>query len=204
VVGAPAITALAGGDPAPALRILIVGTAILPLTAPPVFWLAPGLGEAGAVARAALRLTAVIAGAVALAALTRRLIPEARREAALRAADGLTVLALAVLVVGLMAAVGPALRAPDAAGMAALGAALAANLGLQALAWVGYGAAGLRKERVALAVTAGNRNMALFLIALPPETTDPLLGFIGFYQIPMFLTPLLLGALAAQPLSRRM
>ena len=52
-----------------------------------------------------------------------------------------------------------------------------------------------RPQRVlipALAITAGNRNIALFLVALPPETTDALLLFIGCYQVPMYLTPLLM------------
>ena len=41
----------------------------------------------------------------------------------------------------------------------------------------------------------GNRwiVVALFLVALPQATTDPLLIFIGCYQIPMYLTPVLLG-----------
>ena len=53
----------------------------------------------------------------------------------------------------------------------------------------------LGKPRIAvpLAVIAGNRNIALFLTALPVAVTDPLLLFIGCYQIPMYLTPILLG-----------
>ena len=44
-----------------------------------------------------------------------------------------------------------------------------------------------------LAIVAGNRNIALFLVALPYEITDRILLFIGCYQIPMYLTPLLLA-----------
>ena len=39
---------------------------------------------------------------------------------------------------------------------------------------------------------AGNRNIALYLVALPAATTDPLLIFIGCYQIPMYLTPIVM------------
>jgi hypothetical protein len=35
--------------------------------------------------------------------------------------------------------------------------------------------------------------VALFLAALPAKETDAALLFIGCYQIPMYLTPLLLG-----------
>ncbi|MEO1398544.1 MAG: hypothetical protein AAFU56_06720, partial [Pseudomonadota bacterium] len=52
-------------------------------------------------------------------------------------------------------------------------------------------------DRPALSIVAGNRNMALFLAALPAATTDPILLFIGCYQIPMYLTPILLGRLYA-------
>ncbi len=47
-------------------------------------------------------------------------------------------------------------------------------------------------------IIAGNRNIALFLIALPSEVTDPLLLFIGCYQIPMYLTPIILQQLYKQ------
>jgi predicted Na+-dependent transporter len=199
IAGGPAIAGLAGGDPAPALRLLVTGVLALPLTAPLVFWLTPGLGDAQAAGTAALRLVAVIAGALALAAVTRRLIPAAVDDGPLRpAADGLTVLVMVVMVVGLMAGVGPAVRAPDAAALAAFLTALGANFDLQLAAWAAFAAPRWRRERVAYAVAAGNRNIALFLIALPPERTDTLMAFIGFYQIPMFLAPLLLGALGAR------
>jgi len=45
----------------------------------------------------------------------------------------------------------------------------------------------------ALTVMAGNRNIALFLVALPEPVMAPLLIFVGCYQIPMYLTPLLTG-----------
>jgi hypothetical protein len=48
---------------------------------------------------------------------------------------------------------------------------------------------------VALSVAAGNRSIALFLVALPPEMMAPLLLFIGCYQLPMFLTPFVMKRL---------
>ena len=54
-----------------------------------------------------------------------------------------------------------------------------------------------REERegqpvVGPAVVAGNRNIALFLLALPSGVTDQILLFVGCWQFPMYLTPLLL------------
>jgi arsenite transporter len=69
ITGSPNITLMAGGDPAPALRQLVIGTALLPLTVIPVFWLMPAFGSPLAVARAALELLGLIAlaGGAALA-----------------------------------------------------------------------------------------------------------------------------------------
>ena len=46
-----------------------------------------------------------------------------------------------------------------------------------------------------LALAAGNRNIAIFLVALPPEVLAPLMIFIGCWQLPMYLTPMLLPRL---------
>ncbi|MFN3615994.1 MAG: hypothetical protein ACK4WC_15745, partial [Rubrimonas sp.] len=197
IAGAPSLTALAGGDPAPALRLLAVGVAALPLTVLPVFHLAPFLGDPSLVAAAALRLGLTILLACGAGLALRALTPQARLGAALGAADGLTVLAFLIMVVGLMAGAGPALASGQAGAMAALGAAFGANFGLQLLAWAMLRRAGA--ERPALTVAAGNRNIALFLIALPAAVTDPLAHFIAFYQIPMFLTPMLVARLMRRP-----
>ena len=116
---------------------------------------------------------------------------------------GLSAIAMAVVVVGLMSAVGPALRT-DPGGFALwLTVACAANLGFQVAAHALLGHTALAPERVPLAIIAGNRNIALFLVALPAAVTDPLLLFIGCYQIPMYLTPLLLGRFYARSVTRK-
>lgn len=194
VTGSPNITALMGHAPEPAFRLLITGTALMPLTVIPVFLLAPSLGDLGEVLRAAGRLIGAIGLTVAAAFLLRRVtLPELRQDQA-RAIDGLTMIALAVIVVGLMAALGPALRTNPLLVLQWLGFALAANLGLQMLVF-----AVLRRRAgsgaVPVSVVAGNRNFALFLIALPAATTDPLLIFLGCYQIPMYLTAILMKPL---------
>ncbi|OBY25696.1 hypothetical protein [Leisingera sp. JC1] len=201
VTGSPNITALMGHAPEPAFRLLITGTALMPLTVIPVFLLAPGLGDLGEVLRAAGRLIGAIGLTVAAAFLLRRLTLPQMRDDQARAIDGLTVIALAVIVVGLMAALGPALRMDPLLVVQWLCFALTANLGLQVLVFTvlrrraGSGA-------VPVSVVAGNRNFALFLIALPAATTDPLLIFLGCYQIPMYLTAILMKPLYGRPTLR--
>ena len=72
---------------------------------------------------------------------------------------------------------------------------LAVNFGLQLLAFAAMRVRGPSTSGVAYAIIAGNRNVMLFLAALPAAVTEPLLLFIACYQVPMYLTPILLGRL---------
>ncbi|CUH88104.1 hypothetical protein PH5382_02036 [Phaeobacter sp. CECT 5382] len=202
VTGSPNITQLLGHAPEPAFRLLILGTALMPLTVIPVFLLSPDLGSLWHVLTASFRLTGTIALTVGLAFACRHWFARDLSERRARAVDGLTILALMVIVIGLMAALGPALyRAPFEVAQW-LAVVLVANLGLQYLCfrWLLWRGAG--NISVPTAVVAGNRNFALFLIALPASTTDPLLIFLGCYQVPMYLTAMVMRpiyARAAQP-----
>ena len=75
ITGAPNFVVLAGKDPAPAMQILIFGTALFPLTVLPVLWLMQGaMPGAGDVLAAAGRLVLVVALAVALGFAARAVI----------------------------------------------------------------------------------------------------------------------------------
>mgnify|MGYP006956414298 CR=1 FL=1 len=197
ISGAPAFTVMVGHDPAPAMRLLILGTALLPLTILPVFWLTPALGGLDEVAVAALRLTLVIAVAVAVAfTLRRMLFPDPKPET-IQMLDGLSALSLAVIVVGLMSAVGPTLRSDPAELLGWLALACGVNFGMQALSLAVHHATD-HPNPVGTSIIAGNRNIALFLVALPAATTDQVLIFIGCYQVPMYLTPVLMRRIYAR------
>lgn len=194
ISGGPNLAILTGNDPAPALRQLVLGTALLPVTVIPVFWLAPALGDPAVIFGSAARLLVIIFAATAAAFLLRAAVFRSPTPASLEALDGLSAIVMAIMVVGLMSAVGPALRGDPEALVLNLLVASAANFGLQAVAFLI-----LRREKspnaAPLAIVAGNRNIALFLTALPSAVTDPLLLFIGCYQVPMFLTPIVLNRL---------
>jgi hypothetical protein len=189
ITGAAPIAAMAGGDPAPALRQTVLGTLLLPLTVLPVFALAPAFGDAGAVFGTALRLLGVIglAGGAAFLLRTNGVVRDTPEAATV--IDALAAVLLGIVVVGLMAGAATALR--NAPGTLALTLALVSALafGIQcttALAWP-------RPELAApMAVVAGNRNVALFLGVLPAGLVEDLMLVIGCYQIPMYLTPLVL------------
>ncbi len=193
IIGSPSLTLLTGNDPAPALRLLIVGTALLPLTVLPVFWLSPEFGSVGAVLMTAARLLGAIALASGLAFAIRHFWLREPSRDMLYAIDGLSAVIMAVVVIGLMSAVGPALMSRPAEVLVMLAITFAFNLGPQVATWFALPASTPPGERVSWSVVAGNRNMGLFLVALPQSVTDPILLYIGCYQVPMFLTPLLLG-----------
>lgn len=192
ITGSVNIALMAGAAPAPALRQVVLGTALLPLTAFPVFWFIPAFGSPAEVVRAVLALLGLIAlaGGAALALHARGLVRTEPRS--LAALDGLAALLLAVVVIALMSAVGPALRGGDGFWIT-LAVVMAANLGVQIVVTRAARRAVGSAQAPSMGITAGNRNVALFLGVLPPEAVDAVLLFIGCYQIPMYLTPLLLG-----------
>ena len=96
-----------------------------------------------------------------------------------------------VVVVGLMSAAGPMLVSSPFVFMMWLAFAAGLNFGAQLLAWHSVTRTSLVEDRPAISIVAGNRNIALFLVALPTDITVDLLSFIGCYQIPMYLTPIL-------------
>lgn len=199
ISGSPNLALLSGAEPAAAFRLLILGTALLPLTVIPVFALMPGLGAISGVLAAASRLLFVIALAGGAALALRRWVipsPTTRITAAL---DGLSALVMAIVVVGLMSAVGPALGTRPAAIAGWLALALALNFGMQIAARTLLRNFCPGPDLAATAIIAGNRNIALFLVALPPEVSDRILLFIGCYQIPMYTTPLVMRRLYARP-----
>ncbi|EDQ06520.1 hypothetical protein DSM14862_00262 [Sulfitobacter indolifex] len=177
------------------MQLMVLGTAAFPLTVLPVLALLPQLGPTSEVALAALRLLAVILAATGLGFVLRHVLlprPTARQIEAL---DGASVLAFCIIVVGLMAALNPALRSDPWAVAVWTVLAFALSYLLQAAALLLLRRGPLHAVAGPLAIGAGNRNIALFLVALPPEVLAPLMVFIGCWQLPMYLTPVLLPRL---------
>lgn len=193
ISGSPHLAVMTGNDPASALRHLILGTALLPLTVIPVFWLTPALGSPLEVAEATGALLALIMVSAGAAFAIRASLLRDPSVEAVQAIDGVSALAMAIVVVGLMSAVGPALLDAPLAVALMLGFVFAANITLQVAATLAERAAGRSREAAAIGIVAGNRNIALFLSVLPAETMRDLLLFIGCYQVPMYMTPVLLG-----------
>ena len=190
LTGSPHMAVMVGADPAPALRQMVVGTALLPLTVLPVFWLLPVFGTPSAVLGAVVTLLAMLGAAGGAALLLR--VSGLVRQNAQDTIDALAAIGLGAVVIGIMSAVGPALHNDPLDFAFILIVAFALNLALQVGAWLaGRG----RGEGAALGIVSGNRNIVLLLGVLPGEVAAEVLLFVGAYQMPMYLTPILLRPL---------
>lgn len=202
VTGSANFTILMGQDPSVAMRILLIGTAFFPLTAFVVLLLSPIVESPILALMGTLRLIAVIFGAVGTAFALRWMFWKEMGDAGRTSLDGVSAILLGVVVIGLMSAAGPALLGSPMKFGAWLAFAFAVNFGMQLLAHRLMPVADEQRDRTGTSVIAGNRNIALFLVALPPEVMDRVLLFIGCYQIPMYLTPILLRK-ALRPRGRK-
>lgn len=192
ITGSTNLALLLGLDAGRMMQILILGTAGFPLTILPVLALLPQLGPAQEVVAPALRLLAVVLGATALGFGLRQWLLPRPTALQVKALDGASVIAFSTIVVGLMAALNPALRSDPAAVLFWAVLAFCTSYLLQAMALLVLRRSALRGVAGPLALGAGNRNIALFLVALPPEVMAPLMIFVGCWQLPMYLTPFLL------------
>lgn len=177
------------------MQMLVLGTAAFPLTVLPILWCLPQLGDPAVIMVTALRLLLIIVIATGVGFTLRQLAFPRPTEGQIKALDGLSVLAFSFIVIGLMAALNPALRSDPAlvARWALLAFAISYLMQLFTLIVLRRGP--LRDVAGPLAIGAGNRNIALFLVSLPAEVLGPLMIFIGCWQLPMYLTPMLLPRL---------
>lgn len=191
ISGSPNLVLLLRGDGNFAMRWLMVGTAVLPLSCIPILYLLFPAQSASTMFRPSLILLSLIVGAVVVAIVVLRWSKQRQLELPSEVLDGASAIVLALMVIGLMSAV----HKPDTTMLAIaqmLALAIVINGGMQLL---GVVIAKLlnskRSSTITQGVVLGNRNIALYLTALPAAQIEPLLLFIACYQVPMYLTPLI-------------
>jgi ACR3 family arsenite transporter len=195
VSGSPNFATILNADPEPAFRMLIVGTALLPFTMLPVLWLLPQFDDPTTILVPALRALIAITCAMGIGFFARAtLLPNPSIEHT-NAMDGAMTVALAIIVVALMAALRPAMAESIGIVIGWLALAFGVNIGMQVLFFGLLRGALPQGDRVPVSIVAGNRNFAIYLVALSPVIAEPLLIFLGCYQVPMYLTPLLMSRL---------
>ncbi len=195
ITGTPPIAQMLGLSGTLAMRLLIFGTLLLPLTSIVPLRLAFGADAEIDLLEPAFRLAAIIVVSVGAAALVRLGPLKTMSPRADEALAGATAILLAVFVLALMDALQPALLSRPLHVAGVLLFACLACFGLQiAAAWLYWKLCKTAAPATAgaIGVAAGNRNIAIFLAALPAAQIDPLMVVVGCYQIPMYLTPLVM------------
>jgi len=192
IVSSVALALFLGLDASLAAAAVLAATALVPFTLPPLAALLSDVGIAIGTAELVLRLVALVGSAFAAAWVVRRRVPATTLAAWRERIDGLAVLNLVVFAVAIMDGVTAlALRAP-AFVAAALAAAFASNLLLQAAGFLAFRRLG-RRAALTVALLSGNCNMGLVLVALQGRASFEVAAFFALAQIPMYTLPALLA-----------
>ena len=192
IVSSVAIALFVGLDASLAVVAVLLATALVPITLPPLAALLAGVAIEMSVPHFVLRLAGLVGSAFTAAWLVRRIVPAATLAARREHVDGLAVVNLVVFAVAIMDGVAAfALQAP-AYVTTALAAAFAFNLLLQAAGYVAFRRLG-RRGALTVALLSGNCNMGLVLVALQGRASFEVTVFFALAQIPMYTLPALLA-----------
>ncbi len=198
VLASPSITGvtnfaiLLGHRPEPTFRVLVIGTLCLPITIIPVLWFLPAAGSLNEVIWISIELSTLMGLSIALGFIFRAVvIPELSSDQKIALDGGSTVL-LAVIVVGLMSSIAPTFNENPKTLVFWLLVAFSVNYGLQLITHMIFLMVGLGRQDASIAIVAGNRNVAIFLMAAAVSDSEEFLIFLSCYQVPMYLTPILM------------
>jgi hypothetical protein len=195
MMAAPALAALMGLDTTLVLITLVTSTALVPLTAPLFAYAFIGAALTLSPLTLGLKLFAILAGSLFVAAVIRRLVGAAAIKRHTQAIDGLNILFLLVFVTAVMATVaGNFLADPlKMIGLALLAfAVFFALLGLTTLMFRRIG----NERALALGLMVSQRNMGLMLAATDGVLPGLTWLYFALCQFPIYLSPLLLKPVA--------
>jgi BASS family bile acid:Na+ symporter len=180
-----------------AVVVVLLGTALVPVTLPFAAEGLVGVSLEIPLVEFMARLGLLVGSAFAAAWLIRRLVPARKLAANRDLLDGLTVLNL--LLFGLAIMDGVTAYALDRPGYVALAivAAFAFNLLLQAAGYLAFRRLGTTRA-LTVALLTGNCNMGLVLVALEGRASFDVAVFFALAQIPMYTLPALMRPLYAR------
>ena len=143
-----------------------------------------------------VRLLAIIAGGLILGVVIRRFLGAAWIAGNEPAFDGLMTISMGLFIIPLFEGIGATVVAHPLFALGTLALALLLNLGTNFLVASVLSRRMNRSTAGALGFMSGNRNLALYLAAMP---ADPLIAlFVALYQFPMFFTPLIWSRFASR------
>jgi predicted Na+-dependent transporter len=201
IVASAALSLLVGFDAALAVVAVVVTTALVPLTLPPLAASLLGVALKLDMLMFMIRLGLIVGVAFGGAAVVRHLIPGETVAGNAQVLDGIAVVSMIVFVVAIMDGVTALALEKPAYVVGATAAAFTANIALQGLAtavWLWLGV----RQALAIGLMTGNRNMGLVLVALGGDAPLEVIAFFAVGQIPMYILPGLLAQLYRQLLAR--
>ncbi|MGI9520771.1 MAG: hypothetical protein ACR2PG_03890, partial [Hyphomicrobiaceae bacterium] len=186
---APAICFLIGGNAALALELSVLSALLAPIVGATLASFLLGdtlpLDPFSLSSRIALMI-----GAGALFALAvRKAIGPARITQNSRALDGVTAIIMIVFVVPVFDGVADMVLSAPWTALEVFFLVIVANLAVQVVLLFGLAPLLGSATAASIAISTGNRNVSLYLAALP--TNAYLTLFVALYQIPMYLTPVI-------------
>lgn len=195
MMAAPAFATLMGLDATLVLTTLVTATALTPLSAPLLAYAFIGPALTLSPLALGLKLFAILAGSLFVAILLRRLAGAAAIRKYSDQINGVNILLVFIFVAAVMENVAAQFAAAPLmmTKLAALAFAVSfAVLGLTALLFAKAGA----ERSFVLGLMASQRNLGLMLAATGGALPDLTWLYFALAQFPIYLSPLLLGALA--------
>lgn len=197
MMAAPALATLMGLDSTLVLVTLTTSTAVMPFSAPLFTSAFIRTGLTLSPLALGLRLFAILTGSALVGITVRRLAGPVAIERRADEVNGMNILVLFVFVAAVMESVAVRVFAAPAltVGLAVLAIFIyLAVLGLTSLVFARAG----RERAFALGLMASQRNMGLMLAATGGALPDLTWLYFALSQFPIYLSPLLLRALATR------
>jgi BASS family bile acid:Na+ symporter len=195
MMAAPAVAALMGLDATLVLITLVTGTALVPFTAPAFAYAFFGAELTLSPLALGMKLFAILAGALLVGAVIRRIAGAAAIERQRESIDGVNLLLLLVFVTAVMGTVAGSFLADPWKVSAILVLAFAvffAFLGSTVLIFRGFG----RERALALGLMVAQRNLGLMLAATAGVLPATTWLYVALSQFPIYITPQLLRPIA--------
>ena len=175
-----------GHDARLAMRLMLTGTLLSPVMVPVSFWMADLSGTLPF----ALRTGAMLAGGVFLGLGMCRLLGSERLAAEARALDGVATALMLAFLLPVIDGLGARILSMPGLALELAALACALNFGGNLLLRTFARDRASTPSAASAGLVFGNRNVSVVLAALPGPTVAL---FVGLAQLPIYLTPVLLG-----------
>ncbi|MEJ8574436.1 sodium:proton symporter [Microbaculum marinum] len=188
IMSTPGFAYLLNLDGALSLTVLVAAMIATPVLCPLIAGLLVGDALPISALDMGLRLAVLLCGSLVAALVLRRLIGLERIERSRRIFDGANVVLLFVFAVAIMDGVAVRLVAEPLFVLGLLAAAVGFALTFIVVSALVFRFAGL-EQSLTIAISAGNRNMALMAAALAGVIPDASWTFFAVAQVPIYLLP---------------